>query len=439
MRKAFKIFSTVVIFGGLLAAVYLVGQRVGFWGKAGGVNANLVIDLTSSYPDSHFAWKNLAQGGEEKTNMLASVVDKTASLHPKYIRIDHIYDFYDVISKNGGSLNFNWTKLDDVISTIGRMGAKPYLSMTWDVPVDMTEWELIVERTIEHVSGTLGIDNVYYEVWNEPDLFGGFKTYGNNSYFTLYAHASVGASRASGVKSYKLGGPATTALYQTWARDFTKFVLDNKLRLDFYSWHRYSMDLDTFESDVISAKAFLIESGMPESTEFVISEIGPDSNNNPVYDTGFGAIHLLATSATMEDYVDKLFAFEVKDGPKNKWGILTADGTAKPRYNALAFLNNMTGNRVPVVGLGSWVKAFAKYENKKVKIFVVNYDPVGTHSEAVPMTFTNLPTKDFEFKRALNWGEGQTKDITVATTEATWSTLEYMSPNTAAIFEFILK
>lgn len=423
--------------GGLLVGVYLVGQRVGFWGKAAGTPANLTIDLQSSYVDSHYVWKNLAQGGEEKGNMLANVVSQVGALHPNYVRIDHVYDFYDVISKN--PLSFNWTKLDEVINTITRTGAKPFLSLTGDLPINWSEWELTVQKTIEHISGTLGINNVYYEVWNEPDLFGGFKTYGNNNYFDLYAHSIAGANRAKGVKAFKIGGPATTALYENWAKNFAKFVLTNNLRLDFYSWHKYSMNLDDFAGNAADAKKWLIESGLPVTTEFVISEIGPDSNNNPVYDNGFGAIHEIAVAAALEDNIDKMFTFEVKDGPTNKWGILTRDGSVKPRYNGLLFLNNMVGNRIVVSGQGSWVKSFAKYDHKEIRVMVVNYDPVGKHSEAVPLNFINIPSKNFEFKRVLNWGDNQTKDITVATTEANWSTVELMNPNTAAVFEFIPK
>jgi hypothetical protein len=45
-----------------------------------------------------------------------------------------------------------------------------------------------------------------------------------------------------------------------------------------------------------------------------------------------------------------------------------------------------------VSGEGSWVKSIASMDDKgNLKIMVVNYDPKGSHSEAVPMTFENLP------------------------------------------------
>lgn len=421
MRRFLRIFSILVILAGIPVGVYLVGQSVGFWGKAGGIEANLVIDFGAAYPDSNYSWRNLAQGNEEQGNMIANVGDKIAALHPNYIRIDNV---------------FGNPSLDDTIKSILASGAKPFISLSPlpDTPINWSDWENKVQTMIQHISGQLGISGVYYEVGNEPDLFGGWKTYGDKNYFELYSHSVVAANRASGVQPFKIGGPATTQLYESWARDFAKFVLTNNLRLDFYSWHKYAMNLDSFENNAINARVWLTESGLSDKLELVISELGPNSKNDPVYDTGFGAIHALATTATLEDLVNKIFTFEIKDGPINKWGILTHDGLVKPRYNALSFLNNIVGNRVAVSGQGSWVKAFSKSDGKVVRTFVVNYDPNGTHTEAVPINFINLPVTNFEYKR-IDWGGGVERDINVATTSAQWSTFELMNPNSAAIIE----
>ncbi len=429
MSKFFRIFSTLVILAALPVGVYLIGKATGFFGKAGGTPANLIIDAGFSFPDSNYTWKNLAQGGEEKGRQLSGVIAPVAALHPNYIRIDHVFDFFD-----------SFASLDETLGDIKAAGAKPFISLSPlpETPINWGEWELKVQNLIQHISGTLGISNVYYEVGNEPDLFGGWKTYGAKNYFDLYAHSVAASNRASSVRPFKIGGPATTALYDSWSTGFGKFVLTNNLRLDFYSWHKYSTNLDNLENNAINAKRWLLESGLPDNIELVISEIGPDSNNNAIYDNGFGAIHTLASAATLEDSVNKIFTFEIKDGPVNKWGILNRSGGAKPRYNALLFLNNIVGDRLRTTGQGSWVKAFSKTNGKTVKTLVVNYDPNGTHTEAVPLNYINLLTKDFEFRR-INWGDGPQTDIQVATNESSWSTLELMNPNTAAIFEIIPK
>lgn len=411
------------MFGGVIVGVYLVGQSVGFWGKAGGVPANLVIDLAAVTNDSNYSWRNLAQGNEEQGNMFANIGDKIAALHPSYIRIDNV---------------FGNTSLDATINSILASGAKPFIALSPlpDTPINWPDWELKVQSMIQHISGELGISGVYYEVGNEPDLFGGWKTYGDKNYFELYSHSIIAANRASGVKPFKIGGPATTQLYESWSSGFAKFVLANHLRLDFYSWHKYTTNMDSYENNAINARAWLTESGLPNNLELIISEAGPNSENDPTYGSGFGAIHAIATAATLEDLVGKVFTFEIKDGPKNTWGILSRDGVVKPRYNALSFLNSMVGNKVLVTGDGSWVKAFSKMNGRVVKTLVVNYDPKGTHTEAVPLNFVNLPLGNFEYKRT-DWGGGVTRDLQVATTSANWTTYELMNPNTVAVFEVI--
>lgn len=459
-----QLLMLLVLLLGVPVGVYLVGRVTGFFGRAAGTPANLVVDLSASFTRSPLVWQNLAQGGEEDGRMLASVITKVRPLRPKYVRLDHIFDYYGTAKKENGQVKLDFTKLDQTINDITAMGAKPMLALSYmppsftksgsttDNPDNWGDWEYLVQKTIEHVSGTggLNISNVYYEVWNEPDLFGKYKTYGSKNYLDLYSHSAAGAARAAAVNPFKFGGPATTALYQTWVTSFLKFVSDNNLRLDFYSWHRYSKNLDDYETDAANFRTWSAPFPIAGTLETAITEIGPNGDVDKVYDTGFAAIHTIATSAVLEDKIDKTFIFEIKDGvgPSQywgRWGIFTndkfGDPVAKPRFSAIAFLNNMIGNRVNVAGQGSWVKAFAKNDGKTVRTLVVNYDQYGTHTEAVPITFVNIPaaspsatTRTFRLRR-LDYGGGISEDLTVATTSATWATLQNLNPNTAAIFE----
>ena len=139
--------------------------------------------------------------------------------------------------------------------------------------------------------------------------------------------------------------------------------------------------------------------------------------------------------------VQRAFVFEIKDGPGNekfwgRWGLLTHEkfGTPekKPRYNALEFLNNLGPFRISLAGEGSWVKGIASTDEAgDVKLLVVNYDPAGKHSESVPITFENLPNGNFKFTRRDFLGG--TRSTPVATTSATWRTVEYFVPNSAAM------
>src|SRR5687768_1567677 len=103
-RALFVIGITISLF----LAMYLVSQRTYFFGKAAGVEANLVIDTSVALGvKSH--WKSFAQGGEESKPMLGgSVTNLVKNLQPEYIRLDHIYDFYEVAGRGpSGELTFN--------------------------------------------------------------------------------------------------------------------------------------------------------------------------------------------------------------------------------------------------------------------------------------------------------------------------------------------
>ncbi len=435
--------------------VYLSLRKTSFWGKAFGVPANLVIDVGSSFNVPGGVWKNLAQGGEENARMLAPVVGKVKAVNPEYIRIDHVFDYYDTVSKDfSGKLAFNWAKLDLTISDILAVGARPFISLSYtppvissgnvtDLPTNWGDWETSVQSLVEHVSGKggLNISGVYYEVWNEPDLFGRFKFSGEKDYRDLYFHSVVGANKAQGVNAFKIGGPATTGLYENWVKGLLKFTAESGLRLDFISWHSYAKDLNKYEDDLVKSRTWLAEFPERKNIELIISEIGINSENDKGYDGGFSAIQTIATATLFETEISRMFTFEIKDGPGpekfwGRWGILThekwGEPEVKPRYYALTFLNQMMGNKINIAGEGSWVKAFGKEEGGVYRLLVVNYDPQGKHYETVPMNFINIPYKSFSFKRKNFTGEVKEQKVVIEGTG--WQTTEGFDANSAAIF-----
>ena len=284
---------------------------------------------------------------------------------------------------------------------------------------------------IEHVSGKLGIEDVYYEVWNEPDLFGGWKYYGDKNYLDLYTYAARGADAAaktSGVKEFKFGGPAITALYKSWFDALAKHVIANNLRFDFFSWHRYSADLNIYPKDMSEVKTWIADYPQLEPTlEFNITEWGHDSNNNPSYDNRLGAAHTVAGAITMIGVIDKAFVFEIQDGKDpagqplwGRWGLFShADAGAKPkpRYQALRMLDRLSDQRLQLTGQGSWVKALAAKNtaNDSTQVVIANYDESSSHSEMVPLTFENISPGTYVIKKEfLSGARNQEKIATTA-------------------------
>lgn len=457
-----KILIIVLIAVSVPISTYILSQKTTFVNRAYtqifGARASITINLTYAQPKPDYSWSNFAQGGEEMGGMLGEVVSQIAAIEPSYIRIDHIYDFYNVVGREeSGRLTYNWSELDSEISAIQATGAIPFLSLSYmpkvistgsevDIPARWEEWRDVVRSTVEHVSGNTGlaIKNVYYEVWNEPDIFGEFKLNGPKNYLKLYQYAENGAQSASNILPFKIGGPSTTALYKNWVDEFLTFIEENNLRIDYYSWHRYSGDVGEIDKDYVNISKWLQQHPNYKDLELVVSESGHDTENHPGYDSKFSAIHTIATQITIFDKISKVFTFELKDGPGDKkywgrWGMLTHEnfGTPeeKPRYRAIQFLNKMKGSWYPVFGQGTWVGALATTDGKIIRTLVVNYDPFGRHFENVPINYINLPSKNFTFRRTDFLGDSYELDVKLD--DVNWKTTQLMEPNTAAILEIV--
>ncbi len=382
-------------------------------------------------------WQALAQGGDELTTFMDNTQPRIKALGIRYIRVDHIYDGFDVVSLNNNQLIFNWAKLDTLVDKIRASGATPFLSLSYmplpisksdivDEPRNWNDWSLVIQRTIEHYSSEKNIPNIYYEVWNEPDLFGKWTMGGAKNYQTLYLYASRGATSARVNQNFKFGGPATTGLYKNWIDNFFPFILQNKLRLDFFSWHRYDLDLDKYNEDVVSVGKWIESHPYFTNVEKIVSELGASSEKGGANDTRLGAIHLIAASRELLYKIKYGFSFSVTGA----WGVLS-----KPREQALKFLNLLGDDRLGVIGEGSWVKAIAAKSPKGYQVLVVNYDPKYLHSEVVPVTFTGLSASNFIMHQTIMGSN--TVRYAVATSEAVLQYQLPMSPNTAILLELV--
>lgn len=451
IRGSLPLLIGVVVIG---LVVVIIPNAVQYIGRASGFPANLKVNAVGIIGKTPTPWRNLAQGGEEPKEMLSEIVPQVKALRPEYIRLDHIYDAFKVVDKKDGQLVYDWIGLDQAVKVILSTGARPFLSLSYmppaissgDIiatPKDWNEWGQVVQATIEHYSGRAGmnIDGVIYEVWNEPDLFGSFKTYGDKNYLDMYSVSAKAANRARNVNKFEFGGPATTALYQNWVERLIKFADSNNLRLDFVSWHKYTYDVDQFEKDAKQARLWAEKIPAFVNMKYYVTEWGQNSENDKTYDSKFGGIHTIAGSRAMMGTVDRAFVFEIKDGPGNekywsRWGVMTHEKFGppekKPRYHAIDFLNSLGETRLSLSGEGTWVKGVATLDNSgNIKLLVFNYDERGQKTESVPVLFENLPAGNFRYTRKDFLGS--TKSLQIATSEANWRTTELMGPNTAAM------
>jgi beta-xylosidase len=460
-KRRKTILSAVVVL--ILVGVTIIGASQiqvvrEFFSRASGEPANLIVDTQAVLGPMPRPWRHLAQGGESDKWRIQPINAQVKALNPEYIRIDHIYDFYEIVKGEPGNLTFDFSKFDVILDDIAATGAKPYIALTYmppaiaegDIvskPKRWEDWQLVIQKTIEHVSGTRKTADVYYEVWNEPDLFGGWKYYGDKSYLTLYSYAARGAANARGVQPFKFGGPGITALYKNWFDALAKHAVANNLRLDFFSWHRYNHDIEQYRKDMTEARQWLQAYPQLEPTlELHITEWGHDSNNHSGYDANYGAAHTVAGAIEMVGVVDQAYVFEIQDGKDaegkeywGRWGLFThpdVGAKPKPRYHALRMLDKIGNQRLQLLGKGSWVKALAaRDDNGNTEVVIANFDQRASHSETVPLTFTNITPGSYEVTTEFLGGRSQ--KTKVATDAAALQVSIPMTVNSVAFVELV--
>lgn len=411
------------------------------------VNTDIRLDTIRTDYMSAFA-----QGGEEAKDMLAPVVNDIKLLRPKLIRLDHIYDSYNVVSRSGnGTLSFDFSRLDEAVTTILQTGALPVFSLSYmpqaiakdgsiiNPPTNWDEWALVVQKTIEHYSGRTNrnLTGVYYEVWNEPDLaqFGSWRLTGEKNYITLYRYASRGAQNSRNVNQFFIGGPSTTGLYKNWI-----FALvQSGARVDFFSWHSYLKNPRQFAIDKRNIASWLTAYPQYSFLPQLITEFGftgaKDSRYGTMYSAAYTASVFRHTAVGSPAY---LFSFQLKDGPNQSdgWGLIgheTNGKIRKPRYSVYPFIRDMAGTRLELLGEGSWVQGIATVRDNIIRVMLINFNHESNKSENVPVTFNKLAPGNYAYRERFLLGRNVTFNESVTDTSLVKQV--FMPANSVAILE----
>ena len=139
MQKFFsKNWKSLLVVGLLVASLPLtvpLAQKA--WQYVTGATyqpASIVVDVAQGRGQVRRIWDAVAQGYEKDPAAdfrLSAVVPLARANGVRYVRIDHIFDGYNVISRVDGRLRYDWTKLDAVVADIVSMGATPYFSLSY--------------------------------------------------------------------------------------------------------------------------------------------------------------------------------------------------------------------------------------------------------------------------------------------------------------------
>jgi hypothetical protein len=426
-------FLSVVALALLLPAILRATNSVTrYFVGAEGRLAAISVDTTRIIGPMTTPWSAVGQGGEGLKTFMDQAAIPIGTIRPKYVRIDHVFDGFGVVTKSGETTTFNWTELDKLVKQIVTAGAVPFFSLSYmpsavattdlvSAPVNWNDWSVMVQRIIERYSGEAGISGVYYEVWNEPDVYGSWGVGGEKDYRELYRYAAIGAANASGTREFKFGGPALSKIRQDWLGGFIPFVVENNLRLDFFSWHKTGVDVSSFDDDFASVDTWLGRYPTLARTEKVVSEIKPG---------GDGKLEAAYEVAVAEKILAGA-ALGISSPVVGTGGIINDQ-----RLMAMQLLASLGEQRSVIMGEGSWVGAIGARKGNVQQILLTNYDPKEVHSEVVPISFLNLSGRNYQLKKTmLAFGKLIVNSQDIATSESMLQTSIPMTVNSVVLVE----
>ncbi|MBR1867931.1 MAG: hypothetical protein IJ800_05065, partial [Clostridia bacterium] len=145
-------------------------------------------------------------------------------------------------------------------------------------PKDFEKWARICERIIRHYNegwaNGFYMNIKYWEIWNEPDCHNhdGSAPCWQGSEELFWDFYEVAAKYLKGkFPSLKIGGPAFTGAWCSWADRFLEEMGKRKVPMDFYSFHCYAKTPEVFVEMVDYAVERINKFGY-ENAELILNE-----------------------------------------------------------------------------------------------------------------------------------------------------------------------
>jgi xylan 1,4-beta-xylosidase len=379
------------------------------------------VALTSDLGAHRRPWprlhRGLAQGGEHPDPAyLARVAPVLRALHPTFIRLDHVFDYYEVVRRERDGrrerLTYDFGRLDAALDAVLATGAEPFLSLGLtpailapsgrenDPPRDLAAWRDLVYHTVVHVNQTRKLGVRYWEVWNEPNLTP-FWSGTIEQYLALYRATAEAVVAAD--PSARVGGPATSG-HEYWVNRLIDHAFVTNTRLDFISWHTYHIRPTMMANQVALLRRALDRYPRFAATELIVSEWNLNSDYGAathfVADTEVAAAYVAAMTQTLVDAgVDAALFFEAVDGRPppgaggawGRWGALTYDGRPKPVFHALDALSRLHDWRLPAASADPRVGLLVTRQEDRLALVVWSLALEPRGPQAVRLTLQHPP------------------------------------------------
>lgn len=286
-------------------------------------------------------------------------------------------------------------------------------------PKSYEKWGDLIRSLVSHWQNRYGSDEVkkwYFEVWNEPDLWGFFNG-SLEEYLKLY---DVTAKEIKAVnKDYKVGGPASAIAYK-YETEFLKHCYENKIPVDFISTHQYGVKegyLDEFgnKGTILDQDPNAVSSRMNHSRELISKSPLPNlelhftewstsyTPFDPIHDSYHSAAFILDKVKNTEGNVNSLSYWVFTDifeeaGPRwtpfhGGFGLLNYQSIKKPAYNAYKYMAQLGSVELANKDNASWV---CKDQDGNLQVLFWNFTPTFPADSVNNQVYykRDLPSKD---------------------------------------------
>ncbi len=297
------------------------------------------------------------QGAEMK-----AAFDRLKAAKVSWVRIDFIWAWAEPVRGR-----YDWRLYDALAAEANRRGLKVYATVAYTpawatdgpaltgVPRNPDDWRRFCFRAAKRYKKTIQ----HWGMWNEPNL-PRFWSGSRQQYIDVILKTGADAIH-TGNPAAQVGGPDLAHLttggadWYDWLR---QSLLEAGDRMDFITHHLYDGDgngdvTDKLEDATIfgsrpslwdavtpSVKEVLQSTGWLGRKPFWLTETGWESNRvteTRQADYSGGLLGDWLTGRPSRDWVDKIFFYELQDGPPEtgfSWGLWRTNGTAKPAWDA---------------------------------------------------------------------------------------------------------
>ncbi len=311
----------------------------------------------------------------------------------KYIRFHGLLsdDMGVYFEDKNGKPTYNWQYIDELFDYLRSIDMKPFVevgfmpgalasgnkTIFWwrgnvTPPKDYQKWNDLIKALVAHWTERYGQKEVaswYFEIWNEPNLKGGFFTGTQQDYFKLYKETAIAIKSVS--TKYRVGGPATAG--NAWIPEMIDFCTQQKVPIDFISTHDYGvkqgfLDAAGNAGTVLSQNRYFVADHMRHSEKQILQSAMPNlelhytewsasyTPSDPIHDSYHEAAYILNTVKRAAPDVNSMSYWTFTDifeeaGPRTTpfhggFGLMNYQDIKKPAYYAFKYLNQLGHNEL---------------------------------------------------------------------------------------------